>query len=343
MPLIKAPTVHPPGSLCCPVPVNTSIRKRPNVNRACINSKLMLLFAHVCLLMTAAGEFFTDDYLTQGLNSTNLPAPAPVSPRGFSNGSVLTENDTNLDSPGLDLRKLFLPPCVRILDCYTGMDHLNLAKELSRTYHFGSTTCSPFEFCGYVLALTFNVLGILSPGSAFFQARVCLLSLGLVVLPLCAHQQDSATRTSYCAARCRFKTKVLASVNAWVSTYRCGSMLLILFLWVLFVSSLMPQTATCFPVQRTVPIPWSDGVRIGEAPKSRPPFCDWYPECCLSVQAQRSGDSSISLPTNIGHYRDVSDTRIRTFCGKKRVLSVGVSFPAVYVNHVPFFLGKIVF
>ena len=187
MPLINSLAVHPPGSLCCPVPVNTSIRKRPNVNRACINSKLMLLFAHVCLLMTAAGEFFTNDYLTQGLTSTILPAPAPVSPRGFSNSSVLTENDTNLDSPGLDPRKLPLFPFVSMLDCYTGLDHSNLAKEPPRPYHFGSTTCSPFEFCGYVLALTFNVLGILSPGSVFFQARVCLLSLGLVVLPLCAH------------------------------------------------------------------------------------------------------------------------------------------------------------
>ena len=222
--------------------------------------------------MTAAGEFFTDDYLTQGLKSTNLPAPAPVSPRGFSNGSVLTENDTNLDSPGLDPRKFLLSPFIRTLDCYTGMDHLNLAEESSRTYHFGSTTCSPFEFSGYVLALTFNFLGILSPGSVFFQARVCLLSLRLVVLPLCAHQQDSATRTSYCAARRRFKTMVLASVNAWVSTYRCGLMLLTLFLWVLFVSSLMPQMTTGFPVQRIVPTPWSDGVRIGEALNPGPPF-----------------------------------------------------------------------
>ena len=248
MPQIRCKILNPVGSLHSPVPVSPSILKRPAFDRASHNSYQMLLFAHVCLLLTGAGEFFTNDSLVQGLTGFNLPAPGPVSPRGFSNGSVPPENDTNLDYPGRYPSRVVpdftSPPCsnTRIQGVY-----MSPYLEPHEVTHHTIQECSPFGFCALVLALTFNVLGILSPGSIFFQARVCLLSLGLVVLPLCAHHQNRLTRMSYCTARCRHKSEFRILVKRTFSDHMIGFMIIVLFLWVVSVSLAAPNSCP-FPL-----------------------------------------------------------------------------------------------
>ena len=219
----NAKFLNPSGSLQSPVLVSPSMLRRPAFDRARHTSHQMLLFAHVCLLLTGAGEFFTNDNLVLGLKSSNLPAPGPVSPRGFSNGSAPPENDTNLDSPGSypsRVVSMFYPPYFNTSIQEDPLDSYQSCNELP---HSSIPTGSRFEFCALVLALTFNVLGILSPGSIFLQARVCLLSLGLVVL------QDRLIRTSYCSAVSRYKSRFCALFKRAPLGYVCGSMLMALF------------------------------------------------------------------------------------------------------------------
>ena len=116
---------------------------------------------------------------------------------------------------------------------------------------------------------------------------MCLLSLGLVVLP-----QDSAIRTSYYATKCRAKTKILAFVNSSVSSYRCGSMLLLLFLWVLLISCVRPQIGNLYPSQCNVPLPWSVGARIGDALHPGP----LYAVGTLNVASLSNHNEVVALP-----------------------------------------------
>ena len=94
---------------------------------------------------------------------------------------------------------------------------------------------------------------------------MCLLSLCLAVLPVCAHSQNVKLRISMCFALACRKSHFRLWVTRGFQWYMCGLMLLTLFAWVVWNSFAPDQTNSRFPFSCLPPTPWQQNFGIGEA------------------------------------------------------------------------------
>ena len=175
--------------------------------------------------------------------------PVTVLPRDYPSSSLVLENDTNLVLPGPIPRRTFrylydLQTCHReSLGCLTPSPPFDMTDRVlvgflnpqalasttplqrvgtSHSSKGAQITCSPFSFNVHLLAYLFQLLSLLTPRSIFCQARVCLLSLCLAVLPVCAHSHNVKLRTSMCCALACRKSHLRLWVTRGFQWYMCG-------------------------------------------------------------------------------------------------------------------------